>query len=65
MSFFESLQFFLRQCLYALAAFAFVAVAAEWAIPGVVSPFLDPVPLAVGALLGLSAMALGRHDASP
>ena len=56
------LRFFFRQCTYALGFFAFVAVAAEWLVPGSVSPFLDPVPF---ALLALILMAGDAMSASP
>ena len=44
-------RFFFRQCVYALACFSFFCIVGEWLVPGSVSPFIDPVPLAILALL--------------
>lgn len=60
MTFFQQLAFFLRQCVYALASFSLVSLVTEWVIPGSVSPFLDPVPLAACVLVILCLMGLGR-----
>jgi hypothetical protein len=53
---------FLRHCIYALAAFSVAACAAEFFVPGAVSPFLDPVPFVIGSFILLAADAMFRRN---
>ena len=54
----SNLRFFFRQCAYALAFFSFVAILAEWLVPGSVAPFLDPIPVAIISMMLLAFDAM-------
>lgn len=61
----SSFRFFLRHCLYALAFFALVCIAAEAIVPGSIAPFLDPLPfsiLALGLLAVDGAYGAGKQE---
>lgn len=57
----DFLKSFLRQSTYALAFFVTLALLAEYFIPGSVTPFVDPLPLAILSLVLLSADAMRRQ----
>jgi hypothetical protein len=57
----DFLKSLLRQATYALTLFVIVALAAESFAPGSVTPFLDPIPFAILALLLLGADAVRRE----
>ena len=61
MSWTDFLKSFLRQSTYALTVFAAVVLLAEYLTPGSVTPFMDPLPVAILALTLLSADAMRRQ----
>ncbi|MBD3251601.1 hypothetical protein GF380_04085 [Candidatus Uhrbacteria bacterium] len=59
------LRHFLRvwsaHAIYALAIFGMLLLVMEWVIPGFITPYLDPIPFVMVALIVMTMDAINRH----
>ena len=52
---------FYRHTVYATACFSAFSILMEWLIPGSVTPYVDPIPFAIFALIGFFIDASSRE----